>query len=115
MQKEVVRMTQEAVTDEELALAKDSFLNSFVFNFDTKGKIVNRLMTYDYYGYPANFLQITKTQIEQVTQADVLRVAQERFHADKFQILVVGRPGDFDRPLSVLGDVREIDITTPAN
>lgn len=114
MKQEVVRMTQEEVTDEELNLAKDSFLNSFVFNFDTKGKIINRLMTYEYYGYPKNFLQTTKNQIEQVTKADVLRVAQKRFRPDQFQILVVGRPGDFDRPLSVLGEVQDIDITIPA-
>ncbi len=49
---EVRKMAQEEVTDEELALAKESYLNSFVFNFESKGQIVNRLMTYAYYGYP---------------------------------------------------------------
>jgi hypothetical protein len=29
------------------------------------------------------------------------------------QILVVGRPDDFDQPLSTLGDVRSIDVTIP--
>ena len=113
MTQEVVKMTQAEVTDQELALAKDSFLNSFVFNFDTKGKIVNRLMTYAYYGYPPDFLQTIKGRVEQVTKADVLRVAKKHYHHDKLQTLVVGRPGDFDRPLSVLGEVREIDITIP--
>jgi zinc protease len=113
MTAEIFRMTQEDVTEEELAVAKESFLNSFVFNFDTRGEIINRLMIYDYYGYPADFLQRTKRGVESVTQADVRRVAQQHFHPDKMQILVVGRPGDFDRPLSVLGDANEIDITIP--
>ncbi|UCF14918.1 MAG: insulinase family protein, partial [Phycisphaerales bacterium] len=56
MLREVEKMRESEVTDDELALAKDSFLNSFVFNFDTKGEVVNRLMTYEYYGYPADFL-----------------------------------------------------------
>jgi zinc protease len=113
MRQEVTTMTQQEVSDEELALAKDSFLNSFIFNVDTRGKVITRMMTYAYHGYPADFLQNLKKGIEQVTRADVLRVAREHFHPDRFQILVVGRSTDFDRPLSVLGDVREIDITIP--
>ncbi len=111
MLKEVEKMQEAEVTDEELALAKDSFLNSFVFNFDSKGEIVNRLMTYEYYGYPADFLQKTKENVEKVTKADVLRVAREHLQPDKVQILAVGRPDDFDEPLSTLGPVNEIDIT----
>jgi zinc protease len=113
MIREVEKMTESEVTDEELALAKESYLNSFVFNFDTKGEIVNRLMTYEYFGYPADFLERTKENIEKVTKADVLRVAQKHLRPDKVQILAVGRSKDFDEPLSTLGPVREIDITIP--
>ncbi len=113
MIKEVQKMQEAEVTDEELALAKDSFLNSFVFNFDTKGEIVNRLMTYEYFGYPADFLQKTRQSVEKVTKADVLRVAKKHLQPDKVQILAVGRPDDFDEPLSALGPVSEIDITIP--
>ena len=110
---EVKKMTETEVTDEELALAKESYLNSFVFNFDSKGEIVNRLMTYAYFGYPSDFLQKAKENIEKVTKADVLRVARKHLKPDKMQILAVGRPQDFDEPLSVFGTVREIDITIP--
>jgi zinc protease len=113
MAEEVRKMTESEVTDEELALARESYLNSFVFNFDTKGEIVNRLMTYEYFGYPADFLQKTKQNVEKVSKADVLRVAREHLKPDKMQILAVGRPQDFDEPLSVLGPLREIDITIP--
>ncbi len=110
---EVKKMTESEVTDEELALAKESYLNSFVFNFDSKGEIVRRLMIYEYFGYPEDFLMKTKANIEKVTKADVLRVACKHLRPDKLQILTVGRPQDFDEPLSVLGPVREIDITIP--
>jgi zinc protease len=113
MIKEVEKIRESEVTDEELALAKQSFLNSFVFNFDSKGEIVNRLMAYEYFGYPADFLQKIKTNVEKVTKADVLRVAKKHLQPDKLQILAVGRPDDFDEPLSVLGPVNEIDITIP--
>jgi zinc protease len=111
--REVEKMKESEVTDEELAIAKDSFLNSFVFNFDTKGEIVNRLMTYEYYGYPADFLLKIKQNVEKVSKDDVLRVAQKHLKPDKVQILAVGRLDDFDEPMSVFGPVNEIDITIP--
>jgi zinc protease len=114
MVEEARKMTQEEVTDEELALAKESFLNSFVFNFQSRGQIVNRLVTYAYYGYPADFLQKTKENVEKVTKADVLRVAKAHLRPDQIQILVVGHPDDLDQPLSTLGQVKTIDITIPA-
>jgi zinc protease len=108
---EVRKIATDEVADEELELAKESYLNSFVFNFDSKGEIISRLMTYEYYGYPPDFLQKTKENVEKVTKADILRVARAHLRPDTLQILVVGRPDDFDEPLSVLGQVREIDVT----
>jgi len=113
MLREVKRITEEEVTDEELARAKDSYLNSFVFNFDSRAKIVNRLMTYAYYDYPLNFIEQIKDNVEKVSKEDILRVAQKYLHPDELQILVVGKQEDFDEPLSVLGNVNEIDIAIP--
>jgi zinc protease len=110
---EVEKMTESEVTDEELKLAKQSYLNSFVFKFDSKSEIVRRLMTYEYFGYPSDFLQKTKENIEKVNKEDILRIARKHLRPDKMQILAVGRPQDFDESLSVLGLVREIDITIP--
>jgi zinc protease len=107
---EVKRITQEEVTDLELERAKKSFLNSFVFKFDTKGEIVSRLLTYEYYGFPLDFLQKTKENVEKVTKQDVLKAAQTHLHPDDLVILAVGKTLDFDQPLSVLGEVDTIDI-----
>ena len=110
---EIRKMSTEPVTDEELTQAKDEFLNSYVFNFDSKGKIISRLMTYEYYGYPKDFLQKTKESIEKVTKEDIKRVAEKYLKADKVRVLVVGNPDKFDEPLKVLGEVKEIDIAIP--
>jgi predicted Zn-dependent peptidase len=114
MMEQVKLMTEGEVTDEELAIAKESYLNSYVFNFDTNNKIVNRLMTYEYFGYPADFLQKTKENIEKVSKKDVLQVAKKHLVPDKMQILAIGRPQDFNEPLSVLVPVDVIDINIPA-
>ena len=52
------------ITDEELKCAKDSYLNSFVFRFDTKGKIINELMTLEYFDYPKDFIQQQQRDIQ---------------------------------------------------
>jgi len=113
MIKEIERMTQEEVTDEELNRGKDEFLNSYVFNYDSKAKIVNRMLTFAHFGYPLDFADQIKEGVEKVTKADVLRVAKQYLKPDKLQILVTGKKQDFDEPLSVLGEVNEIDITIP--
>ncbi len=110
---EIRKITQSEVTDEELALAKESFLNSFVFNFDSTGEIVSRMLTYEYYGYPRDFLQKTKANVEQVTKADILRAARKHLHPDQVQTLVVGNPEEFGTPLSELGSVNQLDISIP--
>jgi predicted Zn-dependent peptidase len=114
MTAELKKIRESEVTQEELKLAKESFMNSFVFNFDTEGEIVSRILTYEYYGYPADFLMKMRDQIEKVTAADILRAARTHIHPDKLQILVVGNPNEFDKPLSILGQVRTIDTTIPA-
>ncbi len=113
MFKELRLMTEELVTDEELKVAQEGWLNSFVFNFDSVDEIMGRLLTYAYYGYPLDFLQKTKAEIEAVTKQDILRVAKKYLKPDQVQILAVGKPVDFDEPLSVLGEVNQIDITIP--
>ncbi len=100
-------------TAEELALAKDSYLNSFVFNFDTKDEVLRRVLTYERYGYSADFLQTLKDRIEDVTSADVQRVAQRYLTPDQAKVLVLGRAGDFDQPLTALGTPTTIDISIP--
>jgi zinc protease len=113
MTDEIKKLTEAEVTDEELSIARESFLNTFVFNFDSKGKIINRLVEYDYYGYPEDFLFQVRRNVEKVTKKDILQVAQKHLKYDNLQILTVGRAADFDQPLSTFGPVNEIDITIP--
>ncbi|MDP7423003.1 MAG: pitrilysin family protein [bacterium] len=113
MREEIKKITREEVTDEELDLARKAYLNSFVFKFAAKRKIVNRLMGYAYHGYPLDFLEKIKKNIENVTKADILRVAEKHLQPDRMQLLAVGRSEDFDESLSVLGKVNAIDVSIP--
>ena len=113
MRHEMDRLAQEPVTDDELTRAKDSILKGMAFDFDSTGKIVNRLMAYEYYSYPRDFLQRYQEGIRKVAKADVQRVAKAYMKSDQFVILVLGKEKDFEAPLASLGKVTRIDITIP--
>lgn len=98
---------------EEIHVAKDSILNSFVFHFDSPEKILRERMAYEFYGYPPDFLERYRSGIEKVQPADVARVAAKYLRKDQLAVLVVGNPPDFDKPLDSLGPVTNIDITIP--
>jgi predicted Zn-dependent peptidase len=113
MLREMRLMASEPVSAEELRYARESWLNSYVFNFDSKDEIIGRMASYAYYGLPLDYLQQLRQKIELVSVADVQRVAQKYLKPEEVQILVVGNPGEFGEPLSTLGAVNEIDIAIP--
>ena len=110
---EVEKMRAEEVSDEELKQAIDGFMNSSVFDYDTKGEILSRALRYEYYDYPQDFVEQLMAGIREVTKADVKRVAAEYLHPDNFTLIAVGKASDFDKPLDTFGDVTEVDITIP--
>ena len=83
------------------------------FEFDATAKIPSRLASYEFYGYPHDFLQRYQEGIRAVTKGDVVRVAKQYLQSDQFAILVLGKEKDFDAPLSSLGKVTKIDVTIP--
>ncbi len=111
LQKEVLDLMQGKVSEAELKKAKDAMLNSFIFSVDSKDKVLAERMAYEFYGYPADFLERYRAGIEKVTIADVNRVAKQYIHPEKFAVLVVGNKKDFDRDLSTFGKVTTIDIS----
>jgi zinc protease len=110
---ELEKMRTTEVTDQELKTAKDGVLNSFVFFFDSPAKTLNRVMMYEYFGYPKTFLFDYQKRIEAVTRADVLRVVKDHINPANLTIVAAGNPKDFGKPLSALGKVEQIDLTIP--
>jgi zinc protease len=113
IRREIERLAQGPITDDELTRAQDSILKGMAFDFDNTSKIVTRLMTYEYHGYPRDFLQRYQDGVRKVTKADVNRVARNYLKSDQFAILVLGKEKDFEAPLAGLGKVTRIDITIP--
>lgn len=113
LREEVEGLKKTPPSEAEIRRAKDAILNSFVFNYDSKGEILSQQMLYAYHGLPANFLETYRANIEKVGPADVARVVERWIHPDRLTVLVVGKPADFDQPLTSLGSVTPVDITIP--
>ncbi len=107
-------LKKEAPSALEMKRAKDAILNSFIFNFDTPAKVLREQETYEFYGYPSDFLERYRAGVEKVTSADVLRVANKYVHKDELKVLVVGNASGFEKQLAALGPVTPVDIAIPA-
>jgi len=112
---EIGKLKTEPFTEAELKSAKDQLLNSFIFHYDSKEKVLAEAVTLEFYGYPADFLARYRAGIEAVTIPDLERVAKKYIDPAKLAVLVVGNESQFVTPLSdlKLGPAHPIDITIP--
>jgi zinc protease len=114
---QIAALKSEPFTDVEVRKAKDQLLNSFVFRYDTKDKLLNEQARLEFYGYPLDFLDRYHDAIEKVTPADLERVAKKYIDPSKLAVLVVGNTATYGTPLSEvdpkLGKVQTLDISIP--
>lgn len=116
MMREIERVRTTPVSAEELQYAKDSVLNSFVFNFQDPGQTLSRLIRYEYYGYPSDFVFQYQREVEETTVEDVLQAAQTYLNPDDIVTLVVGNSAQIQPALNTLtpdGTVSIIDVSIP--
>lgn len=111
---QIERLRTTPVSETELANAKESILNSFVFNFQTPSQTLSRLMNYEYYGYPKDFIFKYQRGVKQTTVEDIQQVAQKYLQPEKIITLVVGNSQAMNPPLSsITGEVKVVDIAIP--
>jgi zinc protease len=75
--------------------------------------VLGEKMAYEFYGYPLDTLERFRKEIEKVTAADVNRAAQKYLKPENLAVVVVGNSAEFDKPLSTLGPVKNLDISIP--
>jgi len=93
---------------EEVTRAKDSIINSFVFRFPTPFELITERASYEYYGYPSDYLDNYVENLAKTDPAAVLETSQKLFKPEDALIFVIGNSKKFDRPLSAFGPVTEL-------
>jgi predicted Zn-dependent peptidase len=107
---QIEKMASEGPSAEEVAEAKESLINRQVFDYESPGRVVRRLVHYDMSGLPLDTLEQRFRSYQEATTEDIRRVAAEYLHPDGLTILVIGDQDLFGRPLSDFGQVNEIEI-----
>ena len=112
---EIHELKTKPFTPAELASAKDQVLNSFIFHYDSKDKVLAEATQLEFYGYPADFLTKYRAGIDAVTLSDLERVAKKYIDPSKLAVLVVGNESQYGTSLTDLdlGPVHPLDITIP--
>lgn len=88
--KELNGMREAPVTDEELADAKAYIMGSFPLRLETTAKLADILSQVEFYGLGFDYFTQYPRWIERVTKEDVLRVAKQYLHPDRYALVVVG-------------------------
>ena len=108
LMKEIKKLRTEPVSEKELANAKESILNSFVFNFQSPSQTLSRLMRYEYYDYPEDFIFEYQERVQNTTREDILEAARKYLQPKQLVTLVVGNVEAMNPPLSSLAEEIEI-------
>lgn len=112
---EIRALQQEPISAPELAYAKESILNSFVFNFRDSGQVLARLMRYEYFGYPSDFIFRYQQGVKATQIKDVQQVARQHLHPDDLTTLIVGEGRTLRELLEQESiPITSIDVTIPA-
>ncbi len=121
---EIERIRNEPVTEEEIATAKASYIDTFTRNFASARQVAGMFANLELTGRDPDYLKTYRDNVAAVTTDDVMRVAREYMHPDRLVLLAVGNVGDIlagdpDNPDSTLeglapgGNVVRIPLPDP--
>ena len=110
---QIKKIRDEKVTPQELDGVKESYINSFVFQFTSPGQIVGRLMNLEYDGMPRDFYQDYIENVRKVTLDDVQRVAKEYLHPDEMTFVLVGNTKNYADKMQEFGKVSNVVLEEP--
>ena len=110
---EIKKLQDEPVSTEELTDAKNRFLNSLVFRYDSKNKILNERLSNEYNGLPQNYFDQYVEQLKKVSVSDIQRVSKTYLRPEQVQIMVVGNGDEIGNQLDKYGTVNVIDVEIP--
>jgi predicted Zn-dependent peptidase len=113
VRKELEAIRGRGLAAEEVRRARERFVNSLVFHYDTPGKVLRRRMHYAYKGMDRDSFKGLIQEVQSVDREDVERVAREYLHPGKMKILLVGNKQALQEELSALqGEVRELQLSS---
>ena len=106
--KELERVRNEAVSEEEIGNAKSYLSGVFPLRIETQDGLVDQLVSIRMYDLPDDYLQTYRDQVDAVTAKDIQRVAQAYVRPDEAAIVLVGDAEAISDQVSSYSDVIEL-------
>lgn len=100
------------VTLEELDEAKNFYLGSYPFRFETPGRIAREILEVELHGLGLKSLTDCPQKISEITQADIQTVARHCLFPEAFSVVIVGSSDVFRQQMEKVGPVETIDFQT---
>jgi zinc protease len=103
--KELKRIIDEPVPEDELKMAKDYIVGSFPLQIETPAQVASRVMTIEIYGLPKDFYDRFREEVKKITAKDIQGTARKYLHPDKLLIVVSGNSKQIKPVLEKFGPV----------
>lgn len=88
--REMRRIQDEPVPEEELGIAQSYLVGSFATGFERASRRAHYLISAEIHGFPEDHLQVLPARFAAVTQADVQRAAREHLFPDDCCVVLAG-------------------------
>jgi predicted Zn-dependent peptidase len=98
------------ITQDEMELAKESLINSFIFNYDTPIRIVYASAYLEFYGFPLDQLERDLEAYQSVTLEECNQAAGRYLDLDNIAIIITGNKTMFDGPMETFGPVTSVSM-----
>jgi len=108
--KELQRLRDQPVSDQELDDAKRAIVASFALSLESPDELVNYALTRKIYGFPEDYWDTYPTKLMAVTPADIQRVAKKYIDPQTMQIVAVGDASKIRSVLEKYGSIERYDI-----
>jgi len=89
--KEIKKLQEEGITEQELSDAKGYLIGSFPLRIDTNAKVAGMLTSIEFYGLGLDYPERYKSLINAITKEDVLRVARRYLYPEDLVLVIVAK------------------------
>lgn len=109
LMRELKRIRDEKVEQEEFDRAKRTIVGSFALQLESPNALLNNIITQKIYGLPADYWDKYPQKIATITQDDVQRVARKYLDLNRLQVVAVGDASKIAEVLKQFGTVEIYD------
>ncbi len=100
--KEIDRMREEEISEDELTLATSYLEGVFPIRYETTAAIASALANLTTFGLPEDYYDTYRENIASVTTRHVLNAARKYVKPEELQVVVVGNPELIQKPVEEL-------------